>query len=140
MYLLDTNIISYWMRGDQGIIDRIKKHAPSDLSLSTVTLAEILYGIEKSPVKKKERRLKINLIASLLVLHPFDEAAAGKYAVIRAQLEREGRVISERDTQIAAIAMANKLTVVTHNVKEFGRIGKLKVEDWAVKTKPVSHE
>ncbi|MBA7695500.1 Ribonuclease VapC2 [subsurface metagenome] len=82
-------------------------------------------------MKKKKRRLKIEQISSLLGLYSFDEAAAGKYAVIRAQLEREGMVISERDTQIASIAMANKLTVVTHNVKEFVRIGKLKVEDWA---------
>ena len=131
MYLLDTNIISYWMRGDKRVIDRIKKHSPSDLALSTVTLAEILYGIERSPMKKKERRLKIEQISSLLGLYSFDEAAAGKYAVIRAQLEREGMVISERDTQIASIAMANKLTVFAHNVKEFVRIGKLKVEDWA---------
>lgn len=131
MYLLDTNIISYWMRGDKRIIGRIKKHAPADLSLSTITLAEILYGIEKSPMKKKERRLKIKKISSLLVLYSFDEAAAGKYSIIRVQLKKEGMVISERDTQIASIAMANKLTVVTHNVKEFDRIGKLEVEDWA---------
>ena len=133
MYLLDTNIISYWMRGDKRIIGRIKKYSPSDLSLSTITLAEILYGIEKSPTKKKERRLKIKQISSLLGLYSFDEAAAGEYAVIRAQLEKKGMVISERDTQIASVAMANKLIVVTHNVKEFGRIVKLKVEDWATK-------
>jgi len=131
MYLLDTNIISYWMRGDKRVIDRIKKHSPSDLALSTVTLAEILYGIEKSSMKKKERRLKIEQISSLLSLYSFNEAAAGEYAVIRAQLEKDGMVISERDTQIASIAMANKLIVITHNVKEFVRIGKLKVEDWA---------
>jgi len=131
MYLLDTNIISYWMRGDKKVIDRIKKHAPADLSLSTITLAEILYGIEKSPIKKKERILKIEKISSLLDLYPFDEAAAGEYAIIRAQLEREGTVISERDTQIASIAIANRLIIVTHNVKEFSRIDKLKVEDWA---------
>jgi tRNA(fMet)-specific endonuclease VapC len=131
MYLLDTNIISYWMRGDRRVIDRVKKQAPSNLFLSAITLAEILYGIEKSIVKKKERQMKIEQISSLLGMYSFDEAAAGEYAVIRVQLEREGRVISERDTQIASIAMANKLTVVTHNVKEFGRIDKLKVEDWA---------
>ena len=131
MYLLDTNIISYWMRGDKKVIGRIKKYAPADLSLSTITLAEILYGIERSPIKKKDRRLKIKKISSLLGLYSFDEAAAGKYAVIRAQLEKKGMVISERDTQIAAIAMSNNLTVVTHNVREFSRIGKLKVEDWA---------
>ncbi|MBW1700226.1 MAG: type II toxin-antitoxin system VapC family toxin [Deltaproteobacteria bacterium] len=131
MYLLDTNIVSYWMRGDKSVIGRIRNHAPAELCLSTITLAEILYGIEKSPVKKKERRLKIKQITSLLDVYPFDEAAAGKYAIIRTQLEKEGIVISERDTQIASIAMANRLTVVTHNVKEFGQIGKLKVEDWA---------
>jgi tRNA(fMet)-specific endonuclease VapC len=131
MYLLDTNIISYWMRGDQSIIARIKKHAPSDLSLSTITLAEIWYGIEKSPVKKKERQSKIEKISSVLSIYPFDEAAAGSYAVIRAQLEKKGIVISERDTQIAAIAAANRLTVVTHNVKEFQHIENLTIEDWA---------
>ena len=131
MYLLDTNIISYWMRGDVRILNRIKKCSPSELSLSTITLAEILCGIEKSPVKKRERRSKINRISSLLALYPFDESAAVHYAHIRVQLERNGTVISERDTQIAAIAMANKLTIVTHNVKEFGRMAKLNIEDWA---------
>ena len=131
MYLLDTNIISYWMRGDKSVIERIKKHAPADLSLSTITLAEILYGIEKSPIKKKERRLKLKQISSLLGLYGFDEAAAEKYALIRTQLEKDGMVIRERDTQIASIALANKFIVVTHNVKGFERINKLKVEDWA---------
>ena len=77
MYLLDTNIISYWMRGDQSLMDKIKSHSPSELSLSTITLAEILYGIEKSPVKKKERRTKIKRICSQLEVRPFDEPAVG---------------------------------------------------------------
>lgn len=132
IYLLDTNIISYWMRGDTKVIAKIKKHSPSDLSLSTITLAEILYGIEKSPHKKKERRLKLQLITSELKIYPFDEKAAQEYATIRSQLEKEGQVISERDTQIAAIALAHQLTIVTHNVKEFNRITKLKVKDWAI--------
>jgi tRNA(fMet)-specific endonuclease VapC len=131
MYLLDTNIISYWMRGDQSLIQKIKTHSPSDLSLSTVTLAEILYGIEKSPVKKKERRTKINQICSQLEIHPFDEPAAEKYALIRARLEREGLIISERDLQIASIAVANRLCIVTHNTKEFNRIKDLPIKDWA---------
>jgi len=98
MYLLDTNIVSYWMRGEPTVTARIKERTPSDLSLSAITLAEILYGIEKSPVKKKERRSKIEKISSLLSVYPFGEAAARSYAVIRAQLERKGVVISERDT------------------------------------------
>jgi tRNA(fMet)-specific endonuclease VapC len=137
MYLVDTNIISYWMRGERRLIEKIKTYAPSELGMSTITIAEIFYGIEKSPVKKKERQLKINQISSLLDIYSFDEIAAGKYAVIRVQLEKEGRVISERDTQIASIALANKLIVVTHNTKEFERVGTLKVEDWAITNKNI---
>jgi len=132
VYLLDTNIVSYWMRGDPIVIERIKAHSPSNLALSSITLAEIWYGIEKSPIKKKERRSKIDKISHLLSIYHFDELAACSYGVIRTQLENNGVPISERDTQIAAIAMANKLVLVTHNVKEFKRIDQLRVEDWAV--------
>ena len=131
MYLLDTNIVSYWMRGDKKVIERLKSHAPSELALSAITLAEILYGIEKSPAKKRERHHKIQQITSLLHLYTFDEKAAQEYALVRSELEESGRPISERDTQIAAVALAHQLTLVTHNVKEFGRIARLKVEDWA---------
>ncbi len=133
MYLLDTNVISYWMRGDQQLINKIKSFSPSDLSLSTITLAEIYYGIEKSPLKKKERRLKFEYIKSELDIYPFNEQAAVKYGNIRASLEKLGTPISERDTQIASIALANKLCIVTHNIKEFSRISRLKVEDWTSK-------
>ena len=70
MYLLDTNIISFWMRGDQKIIEKIKSCSPTELSLSTITLAEICYGIEKSPVKKNDRRKKIERIKSRLEIYP----------------------------------------------------------------------
>ena len=131
IYLLDTKIVSYWMRGDEKLISKIKSRKPAELSICTVTLAEIYYGIEKSPVKKKERRNRIERISSQLEIHPFDELSARKYAMIRSQLEKSGLVISERDLQIASIAMANKLVVITHNTKEFKRIVKLEVEDWA---------
>ena len=120
------------MRGDEKLINKIKSHQPTELSICTVTLAEIYYGIEKSPVKKKERRSKIERISSQLEIHPFDELAALKYSIIRTKLEKDGLVISERDLQIASIGMANKLIVVTHNINEFNRIEKLEVEDWVI--------
>ncbi len=132
MYLLDTNILSYWMRGDQALIARIKDQSPSDLAIAAISLAEILYGIEKSKTKKKIRTEKIKKIATALDILPFDEAIAPFYAGIRSELERKGRVIGERDIQIAAIAKANNLIVVTHNTKEFDRISKLRVEDWMI--------
>ena len=131
MFLLDTNVVSYWMRGDQQIINMLKKHKPSELALSTITLAEILYGIRKSNTKRKERLHKIESICSQLQIFPFDKPAADQYGTIRVYLESRGIPISERDLQIASIAMANDLTVVTHNVREFGRISGLRFQDWA---------
>ena len=128
--LLDTNILSYWMRGDSAMLSRLRSHRPCDLVFSTITLAEILYGIEKSPVKKKERRKKIDQMGAQLKIVDFDKAAARQYAVIRTRLEKKGVPISERDLQIAAIALANDFRVVTHNTKEFKRIEGLTVEDW----------
>ncbi|MFW5640253.1 MAG: type II toxin-antitoxin system VapC family toxin [Thermodesulfobacteriota bacterium] len=128
--MLDTNILSYWMRGDSVILSRLQLYRPCDLVFSTITLAEILYGIEKSPVKKKERRKKIDQIGAQLKIVDFDKAAARQYAVIRTRLEKKGVPISERDLQIAAIALANDFGVVTHNTKEFNRVEGLTVEDW----------
>jgi tRNA(fMet)-specific endonuclease VapC len=133
MYLLDTNIVSYWMRGHEPVLQRIKAHSPKDLSLAALTLAEIYCGIEKSPTKKSERRERIEAIRTMLKVHPFDEAAAVKYGAIRAQLEKKGSVISERDVRLASIAAAYGLCVITHNTKEFRRVEKLRVEDWAEK-------
>lgn len=129
--LLDTNIVSYWMRGDEKVITRMKTCRPCDMAISAITIAEILYGIEKSPTRKKERREKLDAIRSELELVPFDILAAEEYGIIRSDLEKKGTPISERDLQIAAIACAHNLVVVTHNTKEFNRVPGLKVEDWA---------
>lgn len=130
-YLLDTNIVSYWMRGDVAVLERLKNTRPCDLHISVITIAEILYGIEKSPHKKQERMKKISMIRSMLETMSFDEKAAEQYAVVRSTLECEGKVISERDLQIASIALVNRLCLVTHNAAEFSRIKDLIWEDWA---------
>ena len=132
MYLLDTNIVSHWMRGDPEAVRWLKERPPSDLAMSAITLAAILYGIARSPTRKAERGHKIQQLSSLLRVYPFDEGAAEDYAVVRSELDAIGQAISERDTQIAAIALARRLTVVTHNVREFGRVTGLAVEDWAL--------
>jgi tRNA(fMet)-specific endonuclease VapC len=130
MRLLDTNIVSYWMRGDKSVISQVMACRPCDLAISSITLAEILYGIEKSPVRKQERRQKIDSICSQIEVIVFDERAAEKYSIIRTHLEKSGMPISERDLQIAAIALAGEFVVVTHNTKEFKRVEGLAVEDW----------
>ena len=129
--LLDTNIVSYWMRGDVVILGQLKRHKPCDLAISSITLAEILYGIKKSPAKKRERQKKINAIVDQLEVLPFDKPVCEHYAKIRTFLEKNGIPISERDLQIAAIAVTNKMSVVTHNTREFSRVPDLEVFDWA---------
>ncbi len=128
--LLDTNIVSYWMRGDIQILKQLKRQKPCDMAISAITLAEVLYGIKKSASRKRERQKKIDAICGQLDVLPFDKQATVQYAVIRTDLEKKGIPISERDLQIAAIAMANGLCVVTHNIKEFARIPDLQVVDW----------
>ena len=98
IYLLDTNIVSYWMRGDEKLISKIKSRKPAELSICTVTLAEIYYRIEKSPVKKKERRNRIERISSQLEIHPFDELSARKYAMIRSQKKKRTGYKRKRST------------------------------------------
>ena len=129
-WLLDTNIISYWMRGHEGILRALKQRHPGDLAVSSITVAEIRYGIEKSPHRQSERLRKLGLILAQIQQLPFDGTAAAEYGVIRAALEQRGTPIGERDTQIAAIAAAHNLTIVTHNVREFARIPGIPVEDW----------
>ena len=133
MRLLDTNIVSDWMRGEQTVIRRLMAWRPCDLAISAITLAEILYGIEKSRVRKGQRKRKIESICAQLEVLEFDADVARQYAVTRARLENIGRPISERDLQIAATALAHELCVVTHNTREFDRIEGLPVDDWAEK-------
>ncbi len=128
--LLDTNIVSYWMRGDFKILKQLKHYNPCDMVISAITLAEILYGIKKSASKKRERRKKIDAICDQLEVLQFDKKVTTQYAAIRTDLKKRGVPISERDLQIAAIAKANGLCVVTHNTKEFARIPDLEVIDW----------
>ena len=129
-YLLDTNIISYWMRGVGCVISQIRKRRPCDLSIALITYAEILYGIQKVEKRRDERTKKFDAISSAIEVIPMDVEAAHHYADIRVALEQRGEVISERDLQIAAVARSSGLTVVTHNTREFYRVPDLEVEDW----------
>jgi len=118
------------MRGEPSVLEKLRKKRPCDIYISTITIAEILYGIKKSPARIKERTNKLSLIRSNIEVLPFDEEAAEYYAQSRCSLEAEGNIISERDLQIASIALAYKLCLITHNVSEFSRIAHLQWEDW----------
>lgn len=130
IYLLDTNTcIGYLTRRSSPIVDRIASLSPQDIALCDIVKAELYYGAYKGT------RLESNLALfreffSLFVCLPFNSRAAEIHGRIRSRLEALGTPIGPYDLQIAAIALANNLTLVTHNTREFSRVERLQLEDW----------
>jgi tRNA(fMet)-specific endonuclease VapC len=128
-YLLDTNTwIVYLKRSDSTVRARLQQLLPRKVLLCSIVKAELLHGAEK--YGNRVRRLTI--LAELFdpyVSVPFDDRAAGLYGRMRHELEKAGGMIGPNDLLIAAIALANGLTLVTHNA-EFRRVQGLRVEDW----------
>lgn len=129
-YLLDTNAcIAYLNRADSQVRKHMQLLKPSQIVLCTVVEAELYYGVMKSadPIKNLERLLPfVRQFVSL----PFDKAAAKEFGRIRAELSKAGTPIGPYDLQIAAIAVAHGVTVVTHNTREFTRVQGLQLVDW----------
>ena len=101
-----------------------------DICISSITLAELNYGIQKSSNPIKNEKALESFLLPLEVLN-FDYGATISYGIIRANLEKKGIPIGSLDTLIAAHAKSKKLTLVTNNEKEFNRVSDLKVENWA---------
>jgi tRNA(fMet)-specific endonuclease VapC len=131
-YLLDTNVCITFLRGRNRVL---AKHfvsvAATDKHLCSVVVGELYYGAYKSRHQAENFKTLQQFIASLPFL-PFDAPAAHRFGQIRAELESKGTPIGPYDLQIAAIALANDLILVTHNTGEFSRVAGLKLEDWEV--------
>lgn len=126
--LLDTNVISDFFRQHPEVLAGFGQHSPADLCISTVTVMEIEYGMERQPsARKRFGEVWEGLKADLTVL-PFEEDAATYTAQIRAALA--GTPIGPFDLQLAGTARARSLTLVTHNTAEFTRVSGLSVLDW----------
>ena len=129
IYLLDTNICVYAIKRKPEVLNRLQERIPDDFAVSTITVAELWFGAAKSS-RPGSTRESVDAFLEPFEVLPFDVRAAEAYAVVRLQLERDGRPIGERDLLIAAIAKSRRLTVLTHNSREFSRVSDLKVEDW----------
>ena len=128
-YMLDTNLCIRVLRDrPPGLRERFNAEAAA-LCISSVTLAELLYGAEKS-MRPVETRHRVEDFAARLAVLAFDDAAAAHYGDIRADLERRGQVIGPYDLMIAGHARSKGLMVVTGNLSEFTRVAGLRAEDW----------
>ena len=131
MYLIDTNICVFAVKHHENVIARLKARSPDDFRISSVSIAEIWYGIEKSHHRAKNLEIWRNFLMPIQVAD-FDQKAAEAYGTIRRQLESAGKMIGDHDCMIAATALVNHCTVITNNTREFHRVAKLKVEDWTL--------
>jgi tRNA(fMet)-specific endonuclease VapC len=111
------------------LIRRMANHRAADFTLSVITLAELQYGVEKSPASKQERDALDEFLTPITVLD-FDFDATIAYGKIRAYLEAKGIPIGSLDMLIAGHAVSRNLVLLTRNLQEFKRVPRLKAEDW----------
>lgn len=128
-YLLDTDTLIYVFKRAGNCLARLNPQKDSDIAISTINLFELEYGMGKSDNRIKMDSYVLSLCRRYAVLD-FDRAASVQAGAMRALLHTRGTPIGPYDVQIAGIALANNLTVVTRNVREFARVPQLKTENW----------
>jgi len=133
-FLLDANAwIGHLRQSSPTVTHRLSQHPASDVVLCSVVLAELLYGAERSgPAHRATNFALVAKLRSQYLSLPFDDAAAEEYGRIRAHLAGLGKPIGPNDLLIAAIALDNKITLVSHNTAEFSRVPGLTLEDWQI--------
>ncbi|MCC4241512.1 type II toxin-antitoxin system tRNA(fMet)-specific endonuclease VapC [Thalassospira povalilytica] len=128
-FMLDTNICIYVIKNRPASCrEKFRTHSGA-MAISSVTLAELIYGAMKSAKPESNLRTIEEFAARLSVLD-FDTDAAGHYGDIRSTLEREGNVIGPYDMMIAGHARSHGLILVTNNIREFERVDGLRLENW----------
>lgn len=129
-YLLDTCIVSDFVKGQPNVLARIKATAPSQIAVSVVTRMEIEFGLLLNPERARKIAPVMDAFLGIITTLPLTEADAQAAAGIRAALQRQGEPISAYDVLIAGCGLARGLIVVTANTGEFDRVGGLVVENW----------
>lgn len=129
-YLLDTNTCIDFLNGKSTRIkEKLKEFNKGKIALCSVVKAELNFGLEKSK-NKDSNKIQLDIFFSEFFSYPFGDQESEIYGKIRNDLERNGNTIGPYDLQIASIAISNDLSLVTHNLREFGRADGLKIEDW----------
>ena len=129
MFLLDTNTLIYYFKGEGNVADNLLRTPPNNIHIPSIVIYELEVGIAKSSSPHKRTQQLATLLSAVNVL-PFGLEEAISAAQIRVSLEQDGKPIGPYDILIAATAMAQGATLVTHNRQEFERIDQLRIIDW----------
>ncbi len=127
-YLLDSNICIHFLRGQYNLNNQFKSVGFENCAISEITLAELVFGAEKSSNPAKNHKLIKELISHFIILPIFDSIFL--YGKEKARLQKKGTPISDFDLLIGTTAVENNLTMVTENIKEFSRISNINIENW----------
>lgn len=130
MYLLDTNIISYLFQKNPQVLDKVKYIPPKQLCTCSIVTSELIYGAYLNEAKSTILLSYYTEFFNNIKIFDYDLQASYSFGKIKSQLKKQGRIVEDFDIIIASIASSNKLTLVTHNTKDFENIPDLKVEDW----------
>jgi len=129
-FLLDTNVLSDFARGERAVLERLRREAPPQLAISVITELEVEYGLARNPNLAPRVREAMRLLLNTISVLPFEREDARVAAQLRANLNSQGTPIGAYDLLLAACALRRGLRIVTHNAREFDRIGGLGLEDW----------
>ena len=130
MYLLDTNICIYIIKKKpMEVLKILKKKSKKDIFISSITIAELEYGVAKSMYPEKNKISLIEFLSIFNILN-FDDKDAVEFGAIKSKLEKSGKIIGPMDLLLSAQAKSKKLILVTNNIREFERIEGLRIENW----------
>ena len=130
MYLLDTNICIYIIKKKPvDVLKTLKTKLKKNIYVSSITIAELEYGVAKSQFPEKNKIALIEFLSIFNIL-PFDDIDAVEFGMIKTDLEKKGKIIGPMDLLIAGQAKSKKLILVTNNIKEFERVEGRKIENW----------
>ena len=132
MYLLDTNICIFLIKKKNPfLIEKLKKYYNKGIFISSLTLAELEYGVENSDHKEKNRLSLIEFLTIFEILN-FEQKDTQSYGMIKSDLRKSGKMVGAIDALLAAQAISRNLIFVTNNTKEFERKNNLRIEDWTL--------
>ncbi len=129
-YLLDTCVISDFIKGEVRTTARLKQTLPVDIAISAVTVMELRYGLALNPQRAQKVEPAISSLLSSVTILPFSAVEAEQAAQIRAVLKSQGQPIGAYDVLIAATALQHDLLMITANQREFDRVSGLQTENW----------
>ncbi|WP_332776964.1 type II toxin-antitoxin system tRNA(fMet)-specific endonuclease VapC [Polaromonas sp.] len=130
VYMLDTNICIYAMKGQLSVLKKFNEHGKDALVISSLVAAELAYGVEKSQRFDENKRNLESFLQSMHVI-AWDESAMWHFGQQRNRLFKAGTPISEIDLLLGCQALAMDVVFVTNNTREFERIEGLRLENWA---------